>query len=176
MKPSREEFIARIRHLGWCCYQIAAGQDYNIEPNKDQYESLLQGVKFGLQNLDMTPEQNHENWMKCKTEQGWVYGEVKDFKKKTHPDLVPFDELPKIEADKDIMDAMMNKEANKLYDLFFKANTNLKDTIREIHDNVAQEMYCKGIDDLCNEISTYRMYDEYGNVIDVLEIVKRLKE
>ena len=55
-------------------------------------------------------------------------------------------------------------------------DTRLKDTIREIHDNVAQEMYCKGIDDLCNEISTYRMYDEYGNVIDVLEIVKRLKE
>lgn len=57
----------------------------------------------------------------------------------------------------------------------YKANTELKDTIREIHDNVAQEMYCKGVDDLCNEISTYRMYDEYGNVIDVLEIVKRLK-
>ena len=38
MKPSREEFIARIRHLGWCCYQIAADQDYNVEPNKDQYD------------------------------------------------------------------------------------------------------------------------------------------
>ena len=58
----------------------------------------------------------------------------------------------------------------------YKANTRLKDTIKDIHDNVAQEMYCKGIDDLCNEISTYRMYDEYGNVIDVLEIAKRLKE
>ena len=56
------------------------------------------------------------------------------------------------------------------------AHTNIKDIIRgEIHDNVAQEMYCKGIDDLCNEISTYRMYDEYGNVLDVLEIAKRLK-
>ena len=32
----------------------------------------------------------------------------------------------------------------------YKANTNLKDTIREIHDNVAQEMYCKGIDDFAN--------------------------
>ena len=57
----------------------------------------------------------------------------------------------------------------------YKADTNLKDTIRDIHDNVAQEMYCKGVDDLCNEISTYRMYDEYGNVIDLLEIAKRLK-
>ena len=58
----------------------------------------------------------------------------------------------------------------------YKADTNLKDTIREIHDNVAQEMYCKGIDDLCNEISTYRMYDEYGNVIDLLEIAEKLKK
>ena len=56
-----------------------------------------------------------------------------------------------------------------------KVDTNLKDTIRDIHDNVAQEMYCKGIDNLCNEISTYRMYDEYGNVIDILEIAQKLK-
>ena len=32
----------------------------------------------------------------------------------------------------------------------YKADTNLKDTIRDIHDNVAQEMYCKGIDDFAN--------------------------
>ncbi len=32
----------------------------------------------------------------------------------------------------------------------YKADTDLKDTIREIHDNVAQEMYCKGIDDFAN--------------------------
>ena len=29
----------------------------------------------------------------------------------------------------------------------YKADINLKDTIREIHDNVANEMYCKGVDD-----------------------------
>ena len=29
----------------------------------------------------------------------------------------------------------------------YEANTNLKDTIKDIHDNVAREMYCKGIDD-----------------------------
>ena len=32
----------------------------------------------------------------------------------------------------------------------YKADTNLKDTIREIHDNVAKEMYYKGIDDFAN--------------------------
>lgn len=34
----------------------------------------------------------------------------------------------------------------------YKADTNLKDTIKEIHDNVAQEMYCKGIDDLTEKL------------------------
>ena len=32
----------------------------------------------------------------------------------------------------------------------YKADTGLNDTIKEIHDNVAQEMYCKGIDDFAN--------------------------
>ena len=34
----------------------------------------------------------------------------------------------------------------------YKSDTNLKNTIKEIHDNVAQEMYCKGIDDFLSEI------------------------
>ena len=34
----------------------------------------------------------------------------------------------------------------------YKADTKLKDTIREIHDNVAKEMYCKGVDDFLSEI------------------------
>ena len=32
----------------------------------------------------------------------------------------------------------------------YKADTNLKDTIKDIHDNVAKEMYYKGIDDFAN--------------------------
>lgn len=57
----------------------------------------------------------------------------------------------------------------------YKADTNLKDTIREIHDNVAKEMYCKGIDDMCTEISSYFTYGYCGNVIDVWEIADKLK-
>ena len=32
----------------------------------------------------------------------------------------------------------------------YKTDTNLKDTIKDIHDNVSQEMYCKGVDDFAN--------------------------
>ena len=73
-----------------------------------------------------------------------------------------------------VMNERLDEYDNHVIDQY-KANTRLNDTIREIHDNVANEMYCKGIDDLCNEISTYRMYDEYGNVVDVLEIAEKLK-
>lgn len=48
----------------------------------------------------------------------------------------------------------------------YKADTNLKDTIREIHDNVAQEMYCKGIDDVVKALIT--MYERY-DIAFVLE-------
>ena len=58
----------------------------------------------------------------------------------------------------------------------YKADTNLKDTIKDIHDNVSNEMYCKGIDDMCTEISSYFMYGYCGNVIDVFEIAEKLKE
>ena len=34
-------------------------------------------------------------------------------------------------------------------------NPNLTEMIREIHDGVAREMYCKGIDDFAEHIRTY---------------------
>ena len=37
----------------------------------------------------------------------------------------------------------------------YKADTNLKDTIKDIHDNVAQEMYCKGIDDFVHKVKEH---------------------
>jgi len=48
-----------------------------------------------------TPEEAHDSWMKKYFEMGWVYGEVRDAEKKTHPDLVPYNELPQDEKDKD---------------------------------------------------------------------------
>lgn len=40
------------------------------------------------------PEDSHKGWMVQKINDGWRYGEVKDPEAKTHPCLVPFDELP----------------------------------------------------------------------------------
>jgi len=48
-----------------------------------------------------TPEEAHNSWMKSYFEMGWKYGEKRDLKRKTHPDLIPYNELPKDEKDKD---------------------------------------------------------------------------
>lgn len=108
-------FIAMVRHIGWVTYQVAAGQPYNVDANEDQLESLRDGIEFMLNNPDVTPEENHENWRRMKVKQGWIYGKVKDFEKKTHPDLLPFDDLPDIEKRKDIADSISHKLAVKLW-------------------------------------------------------------
>jgi hypothetical protein len=113
---NREEFIVAIRHIGWVYYQVAAGQLYNEIPNEDQTKSLLDGVIYADKHPDMTPAQNHDNWMKMKASQGWVYGPVKDFEKKTHPDMIPFAELPDIEKGKDVADYVGHRMASNLWD------------------------------------------------------------
>ena len=119
---NREDFIAQIRHIGWVTYQIAVGQPYNEEINDDQMESLIDGIRFRDANPDITPEENHANWMLMKVQQGWKYGEVKDFEKKTHPDLLPFDELPVVEQRKDISDEVSHRLALELWERLEKGD------------------------------------------------------
>lgn len=64
-------------------------------------ESVVDGVRYHLANPDAGPSGSHENWLKFKLADGWVYGPVKDFEKKTHPCLLPYDQLPEAQRIKD---------------------------------------------------------------------------
>ncbi len=46
---------------------------------------------------------SHASWSAEKLKDGWVYGEVKDAVKKTHPCLVPYDALPDAQKFKDAL-------------------------------------------------------------------------
>lgn len=39
-----------------------------------------------------------------------------------------------------------------------------------------KKIYNKAIDDFADKIATYGTYDDYGNVIDVLEIAEKIKK
>ena len=55
------------------------------------------------------------------------------------------------------------------------AHTNIKDTIREIHDRVAKEMYCKGIDDLAEKLKAC-CFTSPPNIKTIERMVEELKE
>ena len=67
-----------------------------------QKSSAINGVEFHLTN-DVTPEMSHENWLKQKLEEGWVYGKEKNAELKTHPCIKRYDELPKFQRTKDAL-------------------------------------------------------------------------
>jgi hypothetical protein len=47
------------------------------------------------------PEALHNSWWKAYLDMGWSYGETYDPAAKTHPDMVPYEELGQLEQDKD---------------------------------------------------------------------------
>ena len=74
-----------------------------------------------------------------------------------------------------------NVKLNELLDEYdkqvieqYKADINLKDTIKEIHDNVAIEMYCRGIDDLTEKLKDYFVIPHDARVIEMT--AEQLKE
>lgn len=98
--------IAKICHQAnkaYCELQLDASQpDWDVAPSW-QIESAIKGVEFCLDNPDAPPSVNHESWLKQKTDEGWVYGEVKDAINKTHPCCVPYDKLPEEQKAKDYL-------------------------------------------------------------------------
>lgn len=68
-----------------------------------QRSSACEGVKLHLANPNTTPEQSHEAWMALKIKEGWVHGAVKDGNAKTHPCIVPYDQLPEQQRSKDYL-------------------------------------------------------------------------
>jgi hypothetical protein len=48
-----------------------------------------------------SPEELHDDWVRAYEAMGWQYGPVRDPQAKTHPDMVPFDDLEEREQAKD---------------------------------------------------------------------------
>lgn len=101
---NKVEYIAKACHEAnrvWCQANGDNSQKHWEEAEQWQRDSAINGVKYKLDNPDAPASAQHDAWSKEKIEQGWVYGEVKDAEKKTHPCLVPFEHLPEFQQKKD---------------------------------------------------------------------------
>jgi hypothetical protein len=109
IKPKKNmliEKIAQVAHEVNKAYCEAIG-DKSQTSWEDapawQKESAVLGVMFHVENPDAGPDASHNSWMKQKVDTGWVYGEEKDPEAKTHPCIVPFEELSLSQQVKDYL-------------------------------------------------------------------------
>ncbi len=59
-----------------------------------QKRSAVDGVMFHMWNPQAKASESHEHWLSNKLEEGWVRGPAKDQIAKTHPCMVPYEDLP----------------------------------------------------------------------------------
>jgi hypothetical protein len=100
------EQIARVCHETNRAYCEAIGDNSQKsweDADAWQRESARKGVEFKLANPNSPASAQHEAWMNDKIKDGWVYGEVKDAGFKTHPCIVPYDQLPIEQRRKDYL-------------------------------------------------------------------------
>lgn len=98
----KAEDIARVCHEANRQLQAILGEDtsptwYFLDDETKL--SAIDGVKNAQSGA--TPQESHENWLRFKEEHGWTYGEEKDGVAKTHPCMVPYDQLPEEQKAKD---------------------------------------------------------------------------
>ena len=96
--------IARVTHEANRAYCAGLG-DFS-QPHWEaapawQVDSAINGVRFHLAHPLANPIDSHGSWKDQKQEEGWGYGPVKDAGTKTHPCMVPYEELPEEQRAKD---------------------------------------------------------------------------
>ena len=103
MSPTLEP-IARVIHAAIRTWSTAHGQpdmpDWDVAPQWMK-DSTFASIQFVLDHPDADGGAQHLQWMNHRRAQGWTYGPVRDEARKTHPMLVPFDQLPIMEQKKD---------------------------------------------------------------------------
>jgi hypothetical protein len=104
MNDQQIEGVARVCHeanKAWCEANGDNSQPAWSDAPDWQRSSAINGVRFHIGNPDAPASASHDSWMAEKVATGWVYGDVKDPEAKTHPCMVPFEELSAVQQAKD---------------------------------------------------------------------------
>jgi hypothetical protein len=105
----QEDKIIKIAEV---CHEINKSysefiNDYSIDSwdktSQCLKESMISGVMFLLKNPEADPSDTHSAWLDYKEKKGWIYGPEKDYVNKTHPCIMPYNELPEKERIKDYL-------------------------------------------------------------------------
>jgi len=95
------EQIARVTYEANRAYADTLGEP--PLPFETVVESVIKGVEAIIADPSITPQELHRRWFEEKLLNGWVYGPVKDAKKKIHPQMVHYAQLPEAQRVKDYL-------------------------------------------------------------------------
>lgn len=118
-------FAARCAHSAAMQWAQRVGENTLAEFDKldgSTFGSILRGVHLLMVDPNVTPQMSHEAWFEGKVAEGWVYGPVKDFEKKTHPCCLPYDQLSSADRAKDILFRGVVLTALSVYDMGIDAS------------------------------------------------------
>ena len=106
MSDTDEQEIARLARVAHEANRALQDDDGDECPSlpwacEDPATRALTARGVALARDGLSPAELHEAWCDGKRAQGWVYGETKDRILKTHPCLVPYDQLPEHQQVKD---------------------------------------------------------------------------
>jgi hypothetical protein len=97
---------ARICHSVNKAYCESLG-DFSLVPWDESPENIqdsaIDGVLYHIAHPKAAPSDSHNNWLRFKVEEGWVYGPVKNAETKEHPCILPYEELPDHQRAKDFI-------------------------------------------------------------------------
>jgi hypothetical protein len=96
-REEKVETIARCCHAANLAWNDAHGE--RTLSWEAMRESICEGVEGAL--AGNTPEQSHQAWLRYKIEHGWQFGAVKSVEAKTHPLMIPYEQLPSGQRVKD---------------------------------------------------------------------------
>lgn len=104
--PADLDSIVRVVHEAVRAYKQSLGEA--VPPPWDEApdwmrESTHAAVLAGIEDPQAPPSAQHEAWLAEKKAAGWRYGPVKDPQEKTHPCMVPYEQLPDSERRKDAL-------------------------------------------------------------------------
>lgn len=95
--------VAHEANRAWCSAHDDDSQLPWYDAPEWQRLSAIDGVEFHRRNPDAGDSASHDNWSAAKLADGWTWGPVKDPEAKTHPCLVPFDQLDPVQQRKDAL-------------------------------------------------------------------------
>jgi len=98
--------VAQVMHETLRAWQKANGQapapSWSRAP-KWMKDASVASVAWRVSNPNAPASAQHDQWIAQKKADGWKFGKEKDAKKKTHPMMIPYGDLPTLEQRKDAL-------------------------------------------------------------------------